>query len=269
MSADSQSAGEVASMTKTLEAGGVQHYLAHSPQPTKAGLLLLPYFYGITTHIRGLAEMYAGLGFTTLVWNPYPDVAWGAPITVATRPARPNDEASIVQQMKCIDVLENDFHLDSIGTIGYCMGARSLLLLAAREHRLRAAVSCYPSIHMHLEPGEDLDPIAAAKDIECPVQVLSAGNDTVTSVAVYDALQAALESRRLRTAETHVHFYPDAGHGFMHIPDPGNDAATRSALPLVQAFLEIHLANRFAGNPLPWPTVRGNHEPSTTPVKLA
>jgi carboxymethylenebutenolidase len=234
-----------------IEIDGVRHYLAQAEQ-AKAGLLLLPYFYGITPHMREFADMYAARGLTTLVWNPYPNLEWGAPFDLTTRPPRPTDRASIASQSACLDALAARFGLESFGTIGYCMGARSVLVLAAHERRLRAAVACYPSMRAQLQPGEEFDPVTIAAQITCPVMMLSAGKDLVTPLDIYEGVQRSLQSRTGRDDDTTVLYYPDAGHGFLHVPDEANDAAARSALPLVQSYLEVHLTGTLNGGPLPW-----------------
>jgi carboxymethylenebutenolidase len=241
---------------------GVEHYLAHAENSSKYGLLLLPFFYGLTPHMRWVAENYAASGITTLIWNCYPEIEWGAPITLSTRPARPNDAQGLASQSKCIDFMEQELGLTSIGGIGYCMGARSLLLLGANEHRLKAIVPVYPSIRGQLQKDEDMDPISRSAEIRCPVQLICAGNDPVTPKPIFDLLISVLNQRLGLGAETSTLFYPEAGHGFMHIPNQVNDAATLTALPQIQTFLDIYLKVAANGQALALPPVRGDYEPT-------
>jgi carboxymethylenebutenolidase len=257
------------STDRVYDIDGVKHYLAPAKEPTGAGLLLIPFVYGMSPHMKWMADSYAASGMTTLMWNPYPDLPWGTPLTVGTRPARPKDEQSIVDLSRCIDRMEQDLGLTSIGTIGYCMGGRSLLLFGGSETRIKAHVAVYPSIRGQLQKDEDLDPFAAAARVQGPVQLICAGNDPVTPRPIFDTLIAVLHNRRGARDETSVLFYPQAGHGFMHIPSELNDAATRSALPQIQNFLDIHLKGVAGGSPLALPPVRGDYEvakPSEAPI---
>jgi carboxymethylenebutenolidase len=248
---------------KQYEIDGAKLYLARAANATGAGLLLIPFVYGLSEHMRWMAESYAASGITTLMWNPYPQIEWGAPLTIGTRPPRPKDDRSLADLSRCIDVMEEDLGLTSIGAIGYCMGGRTLLLLGGRERRLKAFVAVYPSIRGQLQKDEDMDPFMAAAQIRGPVQLICAGNDPVTPRPIFDTLIGVLQNRRGVADETNVLFYPEAGHGFMHIPSPPNDAATRTALPQIQNFLDIHLRGASCGQPLALPTARGDYELSS------
>jgi carboxymethylenebutenolidase len=254
-------------LPEVYEIDGVKHHLVQAKEPVGTGLLLIPFVYGITPHMQWMADSYTRSGITTLIWNPYPDLPWGMPLTVGTRPARPKDEKSLVELSRCIDKMEQDLRLTSIGTIGYCMGGRTLLLLGGQEPRIKAHVAVYPSIRGQLQKDEDLDPFAAAGRIRGPVQLICAGNDSVTPRPIFDTLIGALHNRRGARDETTVLFYPEAGHGFMHIPSALNDAATCSALPQIQNFLDIHLKGVAGGAPLVLPPVRGDYESSSSPKR--
>jgi carboxymethylenebutenolidase len=221
---------------RTIEIAGVRHYLARAAVPTTAGVLMLPHVYGIDEFVRGFCDRLAARGLTTLAWNPYPDLEMGAPF--ADRPPRPNDAAAVASMSGCVDTMGSELGLSAVGTIGFCMGARYALIFASREPRLRAAVACYPSIPAQRSPGQDIEPVPASAGIACPVQIVYPGQDRVTPRPVFRALQAILQGR---TPETSILYYPEAEHGFMHTPSPVNDAATRTAVPQIEAFLETHL----------------------------
>jgi carboxymethylenebutenolidase len=221
---------------QTIEIAGVRHYLARAAAPTTTGVLLLPHVYGIDEFVRDFADRLAQRGLTTLAWNPYPDLPMGAAFT--DRPPRPNDGATVKTLSGCLDVMDKDLGLGAVATIGFCMGARFALVFGAHEPRLRAAVACYPSIPAQRSPGQDVEPVPAAAGIACPVQLVYPGQDRVTARPTFRALQAMLQGR---SVETSILYYPNAEHGFMHTPSPVNDAATRSALPQIYAFLETHL----------------------------
>jgi carboxymethylenebutenolidase len=221
---------------KTIEIDGVRHYLARPAKPSGAGVLLLPHNVGVDHFVQDFADELAARGYTTLAWNPYPSVPLGE--AFSERPPRPNDEATMRAHARCLDVMATGLGVTAFATLGFCMGGRYVLLFGARERRLRAAIACYPSIPAQLSPGQDLEPLPAAAAIACPVQIAYPGHDIVTARATFDVLQAQLQGR---DAETSILFYPQAEHGFMHMPSPVNDAATRSAKPQIFGFLETYL----------------------------
>jgi carboxymethylenebutenolidase len=222
---------------KLIEIDGTPHYLERATKPNGSGILLIPHVYGIDEFIRGFAAELAERGRTTLVWNPYPQVPIGEKFG-DKRPPKPSDGSAMKQLHRCVDVLVNDVGVTSLGTLGFCMGARWILIFGAEEPRLTAAVAAYPSVPTTLNPGQDIDPVATAAKVMCPIQVLCPGSDSVTPRPMYDAVQAALQTREIETATL---YYPKAGHGFMHIPSPENDAAHKVARPQVHAFFDAHL----------------------------
>jgi carboxymethylenebutenolidase len=222
-----------------IEINGADHYLARAVRPTSAGMLLLPTVSGIDAFARGVADAFAGHGLTTIVWNPYPEVPVGtAAAEVRQLAERLTDAIAVRNITGCVDAFDS-LGVNAIATIGFCMGGRFALVCAARERRLRAAVAAYPSIHAEAKKHQEVDAVAASATIGCPVQVLYPGRDHVTPRPVFDALQAALQSR---SAETSILFYPEAEHGFFHKPSAVNDAAARSARPQIAGFLESRLA---------------------------
>jgi carboxymethylenebutenolidase len=218
-----------------LEIAGVRHYLRHSPGAT-AGVLLVPHVYGVDDFMLGFAAALADCGLLSVVWNPYPDLPWGAKFE--QRPPRPDDERTLAGLSDCLEAMKQRFGINAAGTLGFCMGGRFALLHAARDSRVAAAVLAYPTIPPVLSAGQHLEPLAAVPDISCPVQVLYGGQDTITTRPVFEALQTSLQAR---DAETSISVFPLAGHGFFAHPSPANDAASRAGTPQIKAFLLAHL----------------------------
>jgi dienelactone hydrolase len=97
----------------------------------------------------------------------------------------------------------------------------------------------YPSIENPRLANQELDALALASDITCPVHVLRPGNDHVTNPETYEVLTKALLTRG---APTTLQVHPAAEHGFMHRKTPeANVAATALASPQVIAFLKACL----------------------------
>jgi carboxymethylenebutenolidase len=139
----------------------------------------------------------------------------------------------------CFDTIETTLGVSATAIVGFCMGGRFALIFASQETRARAVVACYPSLPTRRSPGQDIEPLPCAAGIACPVQLVYPGKDQVTSRPVFQALQALLQGR---ASNTSVLFYPDAEHGFMHMPSAANDIATRNAMPQIDTFLDTYLA---------------------------
>jgi carboxymethylenebutenolidase len=221
---------------KIIEVQDVQHYIARPASPNGRGVLLLPHNQGIDEFVRGFAERLAMRGLTTLAWNPYPGLPLGEPF--ADRPPRPNDDASLKVLAACLDTMETTLNVGATAIVGFCMGGRFALILGSQEPRARAVVACYPSLPARRSPGQDIEPLPCAAGISCPVQLVYPGKDQVTTRPVFHALQALLQGR---TSDTSVLYFSDAEHGFMHVPSPANDIATRDAVPQIDSFLDTYL----------------------------
>jgi carboxymethylenebutenolidase len=221
---------------ETIQIAGVPHFLVRAATPGTSGVLLLPHVLGVDEFSREFAKDLAERGMTTLVWNPYPDLPMGAEFK--DRPPRPVDEATLKTLAGLMDYMGSTLALTSIGTIGFCMGGRFVLLFGAREKRLRAAVACYASVPPQRSEGQDLEPVPAAAAIACPVLLAYPTLDHVTPRPVFEALQSMLQGR---TAPTSILHYPEAQHGFMHRPGTVNDEATRTAKPQIYGFFEAFL----------------------------
>ena len=94
-----------------------------------------------------------------------------------------------------LDLMTSELALTKIATAGFCLGGRYGLLLAARDQRIAACVSYYPTIETPPLPGQDEDVVALATHIPCPVHMIRAGKDHLTSDDVFLRLQANLQSR--------------------------------------------------------------------------
>ena len=88
--------------------------------------------------------------------------------------------------------------------------------------------------------------MALAASIACPVHMIRAGKDHLTSDDVFRRLQANLQSR---TAPTIVQHYPGGDHGFMQRTGAVNEAAIHLSTPQTIAFLKAALASS-RGTPL-------------------
>lgn len=227
--------------TERIDAGPVQGHLTHAER-ARGGILLLPTISGVDGPMCDRARLLAEAGFTTMIWDPYPGET--PPVDVPSGQARAgklNDKA-VDAMSACVGHMLEKLQLPAVATLGFCLGGRYAVLLAARDRRLFACVPYYPSIRVPMSPNQTLDAIALAADIACPVHLIQAGADQVFLQPVFEQLRGVLEKRK---AATFVQVHPGAVHSFMR-PDlqnvPANASATRLSWPPVLAFLETSLA---------------------------
>lgn len=222
----------------TIDLDGASGYLVKA-QHQRAGVLLLPTIHGVGRFARDFAEGLAAAGLTTMIWDPYPDEDLpGSTEAALSRAGQLRDGPSLDAMSICVDHLLGEMRVDAVGTVGFCLGGRYCLLLAARETRLGACAAVYPSIHTPKFANQDEDAVVRAGEIACPVQLIYPGRDRVTNTETFHRLE---ETVRRRSGPTMLQLYPDADHGFMHTAGAANEAADRHARPLVRAFLEASL----------------------------
>lgn len=212
-------------------------------EPGDRALLLLPMITGIGSRVREFAHEFAGAGFTTLCWDPFGGASTDTHGVEELRERRDrfDDREVLADQAALLDELR-DRGAQRIGVVGYCLGGRFALLLAADEDRVDATVAYHPTVPEVPEPNHSLDPFTAAQRIRGPVLVHYPGRDHLVPSACLNRLEAELRGRE--HAATAVHHYPEAEHGFSdssrhHVE--ANRAAYRLAVPQTLAFLAAAL----------------------------
>lgn len=225
--------------TETITSGERGAYLAR-PADAQAGVLLLPTVHGIDQYAKAYAQMLAEAGLATVIWEPFPE--WPPAESREQRAARLatlSDATSLREMTDWLEWMLVELSLTKVGTAGFCLGGRYGLLLCARDPRIAACVSYYPTIETPPLPGQDEDVVALAAGISCPVHMIRAGKDHLTSEDVFRRLQTNLQSR---VAPTIVQHYPDGDHGFMQRTGAANEAAIHLSTPQTIAFLKAALA---------------------------
>ncbi|HEY1363027.1 MAG TPA: dienelactone hydrolase family protein [Xanthobacteraceae bacterium] len=222
--------------SQEIKQSGLYGFLAQPDAPTKAGVIILPTIFGVNAFVRGYAETLARAGLAAAVWDQYEGLPLPTDYEEAKKRARGLTDAGMQAKAKAwTDYLTTELALGSVGVLGFCLGGRFAPLLAAREPRMKACAAAYPSIESPRLPNQELDAVALAAGIRCPVLVLEPGHDHVATPATYAALKETLLGR---PAPTVWHYYPDAEHGFMHRKEPAaNPAATALASPQLVGFL--------------------------------
>jgi carboxymethylenebutenolidase len=224
-----------------LAAARVNGHLVHAQRP-RGGILLLPTIFGVDPFAQGRAKQLADAGFSTLVWNPYPGESRPGAMPDAMARAAKLHDGLVASMADCVGHMRQELRLDRVAVLGFCLGGRYALLLAARQRGLSACVAYYPSIRVPAKPNETEDAVARAADIDCPVHLVHGSGDEVFRNETFAKLRDVLERRRPATM---VQFHPGAVHSFMRPElqaDPANAAATRLSWPPVLGFLEACIA---------------------------
>lgn len=179
-------------------------YLATPPGGSGPGVVVIQEWWGLTSHIKAVADRLAADGFVALA----PDL-YGGPTThdadeagrlmgalPVERAAR--DLAGAVDYLLAHESVTSS----TVGAVGFCMGGGFVLTLAAQQgSRVGAAAAFYP-----VNPEvPDLTGLTA------PVQFHFGTKDDFTPPARADELVAAVQSASGTAPD--VHTYP-AGHAF-------------------------------------------------------
>lgn len=228
--------------TETIARDRVHGFIAHADKPI-GGVLILPTITGVDPPMKTLAQELAGAGITAMVWDPFAEDT-SNPTDHAgfmARAGKLRDDLVDTHMAACIGHLLDDLRLPSAAVLGFCLGGRQSLLLAAHDKRLAACVAFYPSVRVPMTPNQSRDAIALAPQIPCPVQLVQAGADEVILFPTFLKLREALETRKVATI-SQVH--PGAVHSFRRPDfqsDPMNATATQISWPPALAFLKQRL----------------------------
>jgi carboxymethylenebutenolidase len=220
--------GETVRLTSALDGFQFDAYRAGVSDARRGGLVILHAIWGVTPHLRALADDYAEAGYETLVPSLFDRFQPGFA-------ARDTDPALMARQMgfgerthwgadvldavqAAIDALE-----PPVFAMGFCFGGTTAWLAAARCPGL-AAVACFyggqivdyagevprvPTIlhmgkHDELIPPADVETIRAAHP-DLPVFMYEAGHAFVAPNGYHE------DSARLSKLRTLAHFSRNSG----------------------------------------------------------
>lgn len=231
----------VATISERVSVASLEAYEARPVDAQPAGgMLLLPMVTGIGSQVRAFADDVAAAGVTAVAWDPWhghSDEDLSSDELYA-RMAALGDEQVRAEQMRLLDHMYDDLGLARVGVMGWCMGGRYALLLAAHDDRLVNCVAYHPTIPAEPAPNHTEDAVAAAARIAAPVKLIYPGADHLVPRSVFDKLTTALTGR---DAASSISIFPGAEHGFMAAARQNNDvnrAATTISWPETLAFIQ-------------------------------
>lgn len=193
------------------EAGsGYTGYLSKPESAKGPGILLIQEIFGVNSHIKEVADLYAAAGYVVLApdvfWRVEPgvqlgytpeDVQKGAAFAGKCKPEE------IVQDLgKALETLKQQPQFaGKVGAVGYCMGGTYAYLLATNDS-VDVAVGYYGgSIDKYLD---------AAKNLHCPIMLHFGEKDTHIPQSKVEAIAAALKGK----GHVEIFVYKNADHGF-------------------------------------------------------
>jgi len=220
--------GETVRLRSARDGFGYQAYRAGVSDARRGGLVILHAVWGVTPHLRTLAEVYADLGYETLVPSLFDRLKPGFAV-------RDFDPALMAQQMDfaeqtgwgadvldavqaAIDALE-----PPVFCMGFCYGGTTAWLAAARCAGLAGVASFYGGqipdylgetpqapIILHLGKSDELIPPSAVEAIraahpDLPVYMYEAGHAFVAPNGYHE------DSAKLSKLRTLAHFSRHSG----------------------------------------------------------
>jgi carboxymethylenebutenolidase len=223
-----------------LEARDGNRFAAFAALPddtARVGVVILPDVRGLYRFYEELALRFAERGYAAIAFDYFgrtagvekrgDDFEYMPHVRAVTPEQIQSDGAAAVEWLRMRAGVETIF------TVGFCMGGRHSWLSAAGGHGLAGAVGFYgrPGLSQDGTPG----PVQRAPEMECPILALQAGDDqniTAEDNAEFDeALAAAGVEHELVT-------YDGAPHSFFDRKQEQFADASDDAWRRVLAFID-------------------------------
>ena len=194
---------------------------------------------GVRETFRAMADHLAEVGYVVLLPDVYYRVGGYEPFALDTVFSDPVERRRLMDLASTLtpamSVRDADAHLDTllaraevtpgpVGTVGYCMGGRTSLIVAGHlGDRIGAAASIHGG---RLAVADDPDsPHHRAAQLSAQVYVGAASDDDSFDAEQEDTLRQAFDSAGVRY---HLEIYP-ALHGFAVPDNPTYDAPAATA----------------------------------------
>ena len=213
-------------------------FQAAPEEPSAKGVVILPDVRGLYRFYEELALRFAERGYPALAFDYFGRTA-GIEKRGEEFVYRPHVEAVTPEQIQ-LDVAAAVEHLRSLGvesvfTVGFCMGGRQSWLAAADGHGLAGAVGFYG------RPGESQDgqpgPAQLASKMVAPILALQAGADANITADDNEAFEQALSDAGV---EHELVVYEGAPHSFLDRKQDEFAGASEDAWNRTLEFIDHH-----------------------------
>jgi carboxymethylenebutenolidase len=198
--------GETIRLTSPIDGFEFNAWHAQTPDARRGGLVLIQEIFGVTTHIRRMADDFAAEGYETIAPSLFDRLSPGFAVdadTAGVKVGREYSEATPWDQVAgdltaCVSALAPPAFV-----VGYCWGGSAAWLAACRCEGVAAVSSFY---------GRRI-PELVSETPRCPIILHFGRHDASIPPAVVEAIGEA-------HPDLPIHVY-DAGHGF--VSDRGAD----------------------------------------------
>jgi carboxymethylenebutenolidase len=212
-------------------------YVARPTGEAIGALVLVQEIYGVNSHIRGVADGYAGDGFLVIAPAIFDRYERGLDLKYEGEDQKKAVELyqKLKPEVNLLDVAaaygEAKKAGTGIGVIGYCYGGLLTWLSATRGETLKMQPSCCVAYY----PGGIGS--VAKEEPSCPVMIHFGAQDSHIGKDQIEAVRAA-------HPQVEIFIYEGAGHAFNRDADPKsyNPAAAKLAGERTLAFLKTHIA---------------------------
>ena len=249
MSEERRIVAEISTEKVTLSVSDGTTMLAYVARPKSAdkvpGMMVFQEAFGITPHIRDIAERLAGEGYTAIAPELFHrTAAAGTELSYDDFPAvMPHYQATTRETLQADvraanDWLQKDAKTNGsrVGCVGFCLGGKASYLACATVP-LEAAISFYGG---GIGPGP-MGPglLELAGSMHAPIMMFWGGQDKHIPPEQTRPIEDALTKENKEFVNVKISF---ADHAFMRKGAPSfNDQAAKLAWALSKEFLATHL----------------------------
>jgi carboxymethylenebutenolidase len=235
-------AGEMVAFTQG--ASRVHGYLAlPEGEGTHPALVAIHEWWGLNDWVKQQADSLAKYGYIALAVDLYGGKATDDPLEAHQLMSGLAEDEAIQTLRAAADNLRgrSDVRANAIGVIGWCMGGKYSIRLAAADPGIRACVMYY---------GAPITDEKAIRGIQAAVLGNFGGDDKGPSPSQVREFEKAL-----KRAGKKIDFkiYPDAGHAFANVNNPWHgyrEEAAQAAWKRTLAFLSAQLKRPSLPKPL-------------------
>jgi carboxymethylenebutenolidase len=232
------------------EGARIPAYLARPRERGRyPGVILLHDIFGVSDHARDVARRLANVGFVTLVPDCFARMDLGTGETledIRPRAAQLDDRVTVRDVEGAAALLRGlPYGNGKVGTVGFCMGGRSALLLACSSDKIDATIDCWGggiSSDSRASATHPVSVVTLVKNLTRPVYAVFGADDENPSQVHAAELRSRLESEgklKLVTMET----FANAGHAFFADvrPERYREKAAFELWPKMVNFFKMHL----------------------------